>query len=197
MSSLVLPGDVVPNTSSSTLKLGPGLLQLASNSHKYIISTRAGLLNQTANGSSFWVESNSRRVGCVTSRWYHAKHSHSLLVVCTCRTRIRNRRGDGSSRWWRGIPRWHWFCSSCTTGWIGFWRSHKTEPPYLKGLYLHYVRLKICMTKRVLRRLGRWYTLGYPWPTKTWNPSLSALMHRVESPRVLANSRADSWSNAA
>ncbi|KAF8517344.1 exosome complex exonuclease RRP40 [Gautieria morchelliformis] len=77
MSGLVLPGDVIPNTSKSSLKLGPGLLQLSSTSSKHVISTRAGLLNQTANGSSFWVESNSRRyvpapqegvIGVVTAR---------------------------------------------------------------------------------------------------------------------------------
>jgi exosome complex component RRP40 len=63
LSGLVLPGDVVPNISKSSLKLGPGLLQLPStSSYRDIISTRAGLLNQTANGTSFWVESNSRRV---------------------------------------------------------------------------------------------------------------------------------------
>lgn len=63
MSHLVLPGDVLPNISKLSLKLGPGLLQLPStSSSRDIISTRAGLLNQTANGTSFWVESNSRRV---------------------------------------------------------------------------------------------------------------------------------------
>lgn len=61
--SVVLPGDVVPHVSRDSLKLGPGLLQLTTFSGpRDIISTRAGLLNQTANGMSFWVESNSRRV---------------------------------------------------------------------------------------------------------------------------------------
>lgn len=156
MSNFVLPGDVVPNTSKSSLKLGPGLLQLPSNSHKNIVSTRAGLLNQTANGASFWVESNSRRVRCVMSRVCPAAYSHSLsYVVCACRTRVCGRCGNCSSRWGRIIPRRYWFCSSCTIGWIGFWRSHKTQPTYIKGLYLQYARPNICLTKWVLRRLGR------------------------------------------
>ncbi|KAF8578081.1 hypothetical protein K439DRAFT_1639191 [Ramaria rubella] len=75
--AVVLPGDAISTSSSASLKLGPGLLQTSSISSKHIIATRAGFLNQTANGSSFWVEGNSRRyvpatqesvVGVVTAR---------------------------------------------------------------------------------------------------------------------------------
>ncbi|KAF8503228.1 exosome complex exonuclease RRP40 [Hysterangium stoloniferum] len=75
--ALVLPGDSIPVASSSTLKLGPGLLQVSSGSSRQIITTRVGLLQQTANGANFWVESNSWRyvpaaqegvIGVVTAR---------------------------------------------------------------------------------------------------------------------------------
>ena len=60
--SLVLPGDSIPVPSTSTLKLGPGLLQPPRSNSRQVIATKAGLLNHTANGTAFWVESNSRRV---------------------------------------------------------------------------------------------------------------------------------------
>ncbi|KIK57246.1 hypothetical protein GYMLUDRAFT_75747 [Collybiopsis luxurians FD-317 M1] len=64
--SIVLPGENVP-AQHVNLKLGPGLLQssnASSSTHRAsssIISTRAGTLNHSANGSRWWVESNSRR----------------------------------------------------------------------------------------------------------------------------------------
>jgi len=57
--TFVLPGDVVPSSSSS-LKLGPGLLKLH-DSTSPIIVTRAGSLHSSSNGSRLWVESNARR----------------------------------------------------------------------------------------------------------------------------------------
>lgn len=65
--TFVLPGDAIPVSSSSTLKLGPGVLQTNSNaSSRKVIATRVGQLNQTSNATrtaeNFWVESNSQRV---------------------------------------------------------------------------------------------------------------------------------------
>lgn len=63
----VLPGESVP-AQHVNLKLGPGLLQIQSQSAKdqisnsTIIATRAGTVNHSANNSKWWVESNSRRV---------------------------------------------------------------------------------------------------------------------------------------
>ncbi|KAF8895344.1 hypothetical protein BD779DRAFT_1498988 [Infundibulicybe gibba] len=54
--SFVLPGEDIP-AQHVNLKLGPGLLQSNSN----VASTRAGILNHSANGSKWWVEYNSRR----------------------------------------------------------------------------------------------------------------------------------------
>ncbi|KAJ8080477.1 exosome non-catalytic core subunit rrp40 [Marasmius tenuissimus] len=78
--SIVLPGEQVP-AQHVNLKLGPGLSQAnsASTSSKTpaIVSTRAGTLNQSANKSRWWIESNSRRyvpaaqepvIGVVTQR---------------------------------------------------------------------------------------------------------------------------------
>ncbi|GLB38361.1 putative KH domain containing protein [Lyophyllum shimeji] len=62
MSATVLPGTGVP-AQRVNLKLGPGLLQNrdANEAGPSIITTRAGTLNHSANGSRWWVESNSRR----------------------------------------------------------------------------------------------------------------------------------------
>ncbi|EDR13339.1 uncharacterized protein LACBIDRAFT_188180 [Laccaria bicolor S238N-H82] len=72
--SVVLPGEEVP-AQHVNLKLGPGLLQVPGAGS--IISTRAGILNHSANRSKWWVESNSKRyvpapqesvVGVITQR---------------------------------------------------------------------------------------------------------------------------------
>ncbi|KAI5123122.1 hypothetical protein M0805_001477 [Coniferiporia weirii] len=73
----ILPGELV-ETQHANLKLGPGLLQHSGTADiTSVISTRAGTLNQSANGRKLWVESNSRRyvpapqeyvVGMVTGR---------------------------------------------------------------------------------------------------------------------------------
>ncbi|KAG6816040.1 hypothetical protein H0H87_009106 [Tephrocybe sp. NHM501043] len=62
MSATILPGTTVP-AQHVNLKLGPGLLQQpdAGEAGPSIISTRAGTLNHSFNGSKWWVESNSRR----------------------------------------------------------------------------------------------------------------------------------------
>lgn len=60
--SVVLPGEEVP-AQHVNLKLGPGLLQVPGvGRESTVISTRAGILNHSANRSKWWVESNSRRV---------------------------------------------------------------------------------------------------------------------------------------
>ncbi|KAK0439744.1 hypothetical protein EV421DRAFT_821249 [Armillaria borealis] len=60
--SIVVPGEHVP-AQHVNLKLGPGLIQLSQTStpKSSIISTRAGMLQHSANGSKWWVESNARR----------------------------------------------------------------------------------------------------------------------------------------
>ncbi|KAJ7095788.1 exosome complex exonuclease RRP40 [Mycena belliarum] len=64
--SAVLPGQQVP-AQHVNLKLGPGLLQTTGSANggpppsASIITTRAGTLNHSANGSKWWVENNSRR----------------------------------------------------------------------------------------------------------------------------------------
>ncbi|KAF8231757.1 exosome complex exonuclease RRP40 [Tricholoma matsutake] len=58
----VLPGTHVP-AQHAKLKLGPGLFQ-ASNTNgagSSVVTTRAGVLKHSSNGSKWWVESNSRR----------------------------------------------------------------------------------------------------------------------------------------
>lgn len=78
--SVVLPGEEVP-AQHVNLKLGPGLLQIpspgSSGRESTVISTRAGILNHSANRSKWWVESNSKRyvpapqesvVGVITQR---------------------------------------------------------------------------------------------------------------------------------
>lgn len=67
--SIVLPGERVP-AQHINLKLVPGLL-LSSNpsDSRLIISTRAGTFNHSANGSKWWIESNSRRVRSNPSRY--------------------------------------------------------------------------------------------------------------------------------
>ncbi|THV03899.1 hypothetical protein K435DRAFT_715223 [Dendrothele bispora CBS 962.96] len=63
---VVLPGEQVP-AQHVNLKLGPGLQQVQTSSSSTsrtapsIIVTRAGTLNHSANGSRWWIESNSRR----------------------------------------------------------------------------------------------------------------------------------------
>ncbi|EKM79314.1 hypothetical protein AGABI1DRAFT_74231 [Agaricus bisporus var. burnettii JB137-S8] len=58
----VVPGEKI-DAQHVNLKLGPGLQQISSNgpSQSKIISTRAGAVNHSANGSRWWIESNSRR----------------------------------------------------------------------------------------------------------------------------------------
>ncbi|KAF9013330.1 exosome complex exonuclease RRP40 [Cyathus striatus] len=59
----VLPGESV-SAQHVNLKLGPGLLQLSTNTTdagSTIVSTRAGDLQHSANRSKWWVENNSRR----------------------------------------------------------------------------------------------------------------------------------------
>ncbi|KAF9060726.1 exosome complex exonuclease RRP40 [Rhodocollybia butyracea] len=62
--STVLPGERVP-AQHVNLKLGPGLLQVnnasGARTTPSVISTRAGTLNHSTNGSKWWIESNSRR----------------------------------------------------------------------------------------------------------------------------------------
>ncbi|TDL23304.1 hypothetical protein BD410DRAFT_769226 [Rickenella mellea] len=59
--SVTLPGENV-QAQHKNLKLGPGLLQLPNPlGPSTIITTRAGILEHSANGSKWWVESNSRR----------------------------------------------------------------------------------------------------------------------------------------
>ncbi|KAF8630881.1 hypothetical protein AX17_005239 [Amanita inopinata Kibby_2008] len=79
--SVILPGERV-TANHVNLKLGPGLLQITKTpeidrKEPFIISTKAGELNHSANGSKWWVETNSRRyvpapqesvVGVVTQR---------------------------------------------------------------------------------------------------------------------------------
>lgn len=62
MTDIILPGEQV-NASHAKLKLGPGLTEISepSGSSK-IVSTRAGIVKHSSNGSKWWVESNSRRV---------------------------------------------------------------------------------------------------------------------------------------
>jgi hypothetical protein len=57
----IVPGEKV-DAQHVNLKLGPGLQQMPSNGSSKIISTRAGAVNRSANGSRWWIESNSRRV---------------------------------------------------------------------------------------------------------------------------------------
>ncbi|KAJ3526330.1 hypothetical protein NMY22_g10206 [Coprinellus aureogranulatus] len=78
-SELVFPGQSVP-AKHVNLKLGPGLQQQASYdnpSESTVVSTKAGLLQHSANRSKWWVDSNARRyvpapqesvVGAVTQR---------------------------------------------------------------------------------------------------------------------------------
>jgi exosome complex component RRP40 len=63
-SELVFPGETVP-AKHVNLKLGPGLLQqanLSNPSESSVTSTKAGLLQHSANRSKWWVDSNARRV---------------------------------------------------------------------------------------------------------------------------------------
>ncbi|OBZ71737.1 Exosome complex component rrp40 [Grifola frondosa] len=63
----VLPGEHI-SAQHVNLKLGPGLQQLSSvKEQSFIISTRAGELQSSANRSKWWIESNSRRVVCASS----------------------------------------------------------------------------------------------------------------------------------
>lgn len=60
--SIVLPGEHI-SAQHVNLKLGPGLLQVSDSQQAgSIISTRAGTLNHSSNGSKWWIDSNSRRV---------------------------------------------------------------------------------------------------------------------------------------
>ncbi|KII90952.1 hypothetical protein PLICRDRAFT_137496 [Plicaturopsis crispa FD-325 SS-3] len=59
--SIVLPGEHI-SAQHVNLKLGPGLLQVSDSQQAgSIISTRAGTLNHSSNGSKWWIDSNSRR----------------------------------------------------------------------------------------------------------------------------------------
>ena len=94
-----ISGDVITEDRAEpaqhlNLKLGPGLLQssnASSSNHRTsssVISTRAGTLNHSANGSRWWVESNSRRV---SSSFKHSKKFCSdtpYQVVRTCSTGV-------------------------------------------------------------------------------------------------------------
>ena len=58
----VLPGETVP-AQHVNLKLGPGLLQISGEyNNSSIVSTKAGIVNHSANNAKWWVENNSRRV---------------------------------------------------------------------------------------------------------------------------------------
>jgi exosome complex component RRP40 len=64
--SVVLPGELI-DPPYKKLNAGPGLFHLSNVSDGgSIISTRAGVLNHSANGRQWWIQSNSRRVrGCI------------------------------------------------------------------------------------------------------------------------------------
>ena len=74
MTTIVLPGERVP-AAHVNLKLGPGLTQISKSSptppdvrdKPYIVATKAGELKQSANGSKWWVDNNSRRVSSGSS----------------------------------------------------------------------------------------------------------------------------------
>jgi Exosome complex exonuclease Rrp40 N-terminal domain len=84
---VVLPGDIVlarPNA-HSTLKLGPGLLQISSPSSLSsgddpIIATRPGLLKNIG-GKQWWVERNLVRVSVSVSRSICYPLNADLLTV--------------------------------------------------------------------------------------------------------------------
>jgi len=81
----ILPGELVEPGQHVNLKLGPGLLQLSSpQGLGSIISTRAGVLNHSANGKKWWVESNSRRVSLARLRGFPVSLmslSHSMYQL--------------------------------------------------------------------------------------------------------------------
>ena len=88
--TVVLPGDVVPFASSSSIKLGPGLLPTPAPASTSLTAIRPGALGQIEpstssiakkkdNEAAFWVETNTSRV-----RTSHPPHpSHSIAAPYT------------------------------------------------------------------------------------------------------------------
>lgn len=95
----VLPGELV-SVAHPNLKLGPGLLQVASAaglsggkasaaSSGPIITTRAGTLAHSANNARWWVEGNARRVCSKSDHVYCSGilPSEMRLRYSTCQVR--------------------------------------------------------------------------------------------------------------
>lgn len=55
---IVLPGDVIPVNTESTVILGPGLRQEGDE----VVATKAGILHHLESGNRWWIESNQKRV---------------------------------------------------------------------------------------------------------------------------------------
>ncbi|KIY45189.1 hypothetical protein FISHEDRAFT_49792 [Fistulina hepatica ATCC 64428] len=56
----VLPGEIVP-AQHVNLKLGPGLRQIPLQDENITVSTKAGMVQHSANNAKWWIDSNSRR----------------------------------------------------------------------------------------------------------------------------------------
>ncbi|KAG1151236.1 hypothetical protein G6F37_002943 [Rhizopus arrhizus] len=54
---IVLPGDVIPVNTESTVILGPGLRQEGDE----VVATKAGILRHLESGNRWWIESNQKR----------------------------------------------------------------------------------------------------------------------------------------
>lgn len=79
--SIVLPGETVP-AQHVNLKLGPGLQQLSNaEGSMSIVSTRAGELQHSTNGSKWWVESNARRVSSSHPFSSRCHTEYRILIV--------------------------------------------------------------------------------------------------------------------
>ena len=113
--SVVLPGETI-QAQHKTLKLGPGLQQIADSQGKpSIVVTRAGTLEQNPKGNKFWVEGNSRRVSSVR---FSSITLHYLIIWTKVRARgtracCRHHKcptGGGLESGYRrcpsGVPRW-------------------------------------------------------------------------------------------
>lgn len=143
--SIVLPGETVP-AQHVNLKLGPGLQQLSNaEGSTSVLSTRAGELQHSANGSKWWVESNARRVGVfhpLPSGDYADYFYRILNLVCASATGISGWRRDRKDG--RGVPSGYWRGSSRISGWAGVRRGQQAESANIEGRH----RLFIWCTSR-------------------------------------------------
>jgi exosome complex component RRP40 len=128
--SVTLPGEIV-QAQHKNLKLGPGLLQLPNPlGPSTIITTRAGILEHSANGSKWWVESNSRRVSQISPHRRYVSNKARQYVPAAQESVVGIIAGKAGEGWRVDIGAAH----SASLDALAFEGATKRNRPNLKAL---------------------------------------------------------------